>query len=103
MNRITEWLAFSSITQKHIGSYTIPQYGDAPDDNLQTWTIEDCLRAIDKYVKRNMRVNARGRKEALRDMVKIAHYAAVIFWKMYHIYKDTEMSEIYTKEIEEGR
>lgn len=99
MNRLHEWMEFYAIVSNHVKNYTIPQYGDAPNDNLQTWSVEDCLRAIDKYVRRNQRVNARGRKEAMRDMVKIAHFACVAFWKMFA----TIQEEPYITDIEEGR
>lgn len=102
MNRVQEWMDFSNITTQHIRNYTIPQYGDAPSDNLSTWTEHDCLRAIDKYVSRNLKENRRGRREMMRDMVKIAHFACVIFWKLYSKQEFSEAEE-NAKSIEEGR
>jgi hypothetical protein len=102
MNRMKEWMDFSGITLQHIRNYTIPQFGDVPNDNLSTWSIEDCLKAINRYVTRNLNENRRGQREAMRDMVKIAHYACVIFWKMYSKQKFDEAEE-HAKAIEEGR
>ncbi|HQN27667.1 MAG TPA: hypothetical protein PLT43_03875 [Mesotoga sp.] len=98
MSRVIEWLSFSDVVTGHVENYTVKQFGDLPDDSLSTYTVEDCLRAISKYVTRNMRENRRGHKEAMRDMVKIAHYAAAAFWKMA---KHSAAPEI--KDIEEGR
>lgn len=72
--RGVEFLKFSLEEMlPHIEKYTVPQYGDAPDDNVETWTAADCVRAIEKYVKRFGK-NAREGQEHL-DMMKIAHFA----------------------------
>lgn len=81
-NRGKEWLAFSDLVANHIEKYTVPQWGDSPDDQLATeWTIADCLTAIKKYTNRSGK-NSRGQEEDLRDPLKMAHYACVLYFKM---------------------
>lgn len=81
--RAINWTKFSSKIFNHIEEYTVPQYGDSPNDQLEGWTPEQCLEAIQRYVNRNKNnTNARGPQEALRDMLKIAHYASVAYEKM---------------------
>jgi len=79
--RELEFITFSEITKSHINNYTIPQYGDKPDDEIESCTPEQCVRAIQKYARR-FGAERRGRLEELRDMVKIAHTACVAFYKM---------------------
>ena len=81
--RAINWTKFSSRVFNHIEEYTVPQYGDAPFDQLEGWTPEQCLESIQRYVNRNIKgTNARGPQEALRDMIKIAHYASVAYEKL---------------------
>ena len=76
-----EWISFSALMLRHIEEYTVPQYGDKPDDPLHhEWKIEDCLRAINKYANRHGK-GQRGQEEELRDLLKIAHYACVAHTK----------------------
>jgi len=79
--REEQFMQFSDIVENHITSYTVPQYGDAPDDEVENWTTEQCVLAIQKYTKRFSSAK-RGRLETLRDMVKIAHFACLAFYKM---------------------
>jgi hypothetical protein len=79
--REIEFFHFSELVKAHIASYTIPQYGDKPDDEVESWTAEQCVLAIQKYTKR-FESARRGRIETLRDMVKIAHFAALAFSKL---------------------
>jgi len=82
-NRAKDWLNFSSRVASHIESYTVKQYGDRPNDQLESWTPEQCLECIKRYYERNIKgTNARGDLEALRDMAKIAHYAQVAYDKL---------------------
>lgn len=80
-DRVGEWDAFSDLVRRHIIGYTIPQYGDKGYDELMKWDPQACINAISKYVRR-FDNNARGPEETLRDMLKIAHFAAVAYWKM---------------------
>lgn len=75
-----EWLAFAIEVLRHIENYTVPQYGDAPDDQIHSWTDAQCVAQIGKYAARFGR-NARYNQEKL-DLLKIAHYACLAFNKL---------------------
>jgi len=79
--RNLQWRIFSRRVDDHVREYTIPQYGDEPDDAIEQWSADDCIRAIDKYVKRFGK-GQRGKAEQLRDMLKIAHFACLAYDKM---------------------
>lgn len=79
--RGVEWQNFAKVVLGHVEQYTVPQYGDFPDDMVSSWTAAECIAQIDKYVKR-YQVMKRGRLETLRDIAKIAHYACIAFYKM---------------------
>lgn len=83
LNRLEDWKRFSRFVEAHIVNYTIPQYqsSDDEEDQINIWTSEDCVRAIRRYCARFGK-SARGNDEALRDMLKIAHYAQFAFDKM---------------------
>lgn len=95
MSRECEWLDFSTIVREHVVYYTIPQYGDKPKDMISTWSVDDCLMAISRYVTRS-KVSKRGELESLRDLVKIAHYACITFSKKCELY---EKQGIKTEEL----
>jgi hypothetical protein len=81
-NRAAEWFIFSELVARHIEEYTVPQYGDKPNDQLHTdFSIDDCMQSIKRYANRTGR-NSRGAKEEKRDPLKIAHYACVAYFKM---------------------
>lgn len=75
-----QWQQFSDEVLKHIEFYTVPQYGDAPNDQIENWTAEQCAMQIGKYAARFGR-NARPDQERL-DLLKIAHYAALALDKL---------------------
>lgn len=79
-NRGKEWAAFAVLVGRHIEDYTVPQYGDAPGDQAGGFTERDIAVQIRKYINR-MESGARGPEEAQRDLLKIAHYCAVLFFK----------------------
>lgn len=79
-NRGAEWEEFSNVVLNHIENYTTKQYGDAPNDNIQDMTAEDCIKQIKKYVKR-FGNNQRAGQDLL-DMLKIAHYAGLAHSKI---------------------
>lgn len=79
-HRVGEWNAFAKQVAEHIQHYTIPQYGDAPDDQVASWTAEHCANQISKYATR-FGSNARAGQDRL-DMLKIAHYACLAVAKM---------------------
>jgi hypothetical protein len=76
-----DFINFSHTVLSHIEHYTVPQYGDKPDDQVESWAPEQCIDSIKRYVNR-FGTNRRGRIETLRDIVKIAHFAQLIFDKM---------------------
>ncbi len=76
-----QWEKFSNLVLAHIEDYTVPQYGDLPDDQVENWTAEQCIESIQRYVNRFHR-NARGPSERLRDLKKIAHYACLSYDKL---------------------
>lgn len=93
--RVLQFMDFETIVEGHIENYTIPQYGDAPDDEVERWTPLQCVKAIGKYQAR-FENGRRGRLETLRDMVKIAHFACLAFDKMQPTSDEVE-------KIKEGR
>lgn len=78
--RGAEWQEFSKRVLSHVEGYTVPQYGDYPNDQASKWTIEDCLNNIQKYMNRYGK-NARDGQQEL-DFVKMAHYICLA-WKKY--------------------
>lgn len=79
--RALRWNLFAAAVQGHIEDYTVPQYGDYPDDQMTTATLEDIRHDMKRYINR-MGTNARGPEEAQRDMLKLAHYAQIARDKM---------------------
>ena len=92
LNRLADWDRFSLQVCKHIGQYTIPQYqsDDAEQDQVNIWSAQDCVTAMRKYVSRFGK-NSRGQKEALRDMLKIAHYAQFAYDKLKAEYGEEDV------------
>jgi hypothetical protein len=80
-NRSMEWRYFSQIVASHVEDYTVPQYGDSPHDEVENWTPEMCVAAMQKYTKRYTS-GQRGPKETLRDMLKIAHFSCIAYFKL---------------------
>ena len=80
-HRQDQWLEFQSLVSDHVKRYTCPQYGDMPNDQASSFTIEDVAKEIQRYCNRVGR-NARGPEEAKRDMLKVPHYACMIYAKM---------------------
>lgn len=74
------WHDFASKVESHIEEYTVPQYGDAPTDQVEAWTAQDCMNQIRKYVAR-FGSNVRQGQEQL-DLMKIAHYAQLCSHKL---------------------
>lgn len=80
-NRAKEWQAFSEGVLEHVNVYTVPQYGDAPNDQMTTASVDDIKHNLTRYINR-IGSNARGTEESLRDMIKIAHYACILHGKL---------------------
>ena len=71
------WEKFSNRVLSLVLNYTIPQYGDKLDEQL---SAEFCMDQITKYTRRIKKgQNARGPGEDLRDCLKIAHYACILY------------------------
>jgi hypothetical protein len=76
LNREKEWQEFSGEVRDHVVNYTVPQYGDSPEDQASSFTVADFKREILKYGNR-MGSGIRGPEEQERDFKKIAHYACM--------------------------
>jgi hypothetical protein len=82
MNRLEEWEEFNRKMQKHIKEYTLIQYGsDIGNEQVDSFSTEDCWTSMMRYYNRR-HSSVRGKKEQLRDMIKVAHYAQFIFTKL---------------------
>lgn len=78
-NRANEWFDFSNEVFAHIEEYTVPQYGDAPDDQMSNWTIEECLKSVGKRLARYGRQSREGQQEL--DFKKMAHEIQIAYTK----------------------
>ncbi|MDR2055652.1 MAG: hypothetical protein LBQ10_07280 [Desulfovibrio sp.] len=78
--RGVEWAKFAVLVLQHIEEYTVPQYGDAPDDQASGFSEHDIAVNMRRYVNR-LESNSRGPEEARRDLLKIAHYCAMLYFK----------------------
>ena len=79
-HRLLMWYAVADIVADHVDTYTVPQYGDYPNDQLSIFSVEDINTQLTRYCNRFGK-NARGEEEELRDLLKIMHYAGVAFMK----------------------
>ena len=76
-NRGWQFVRFADEVLNHIEDYTVPQYGDAPDDMVNSWTSEHVINQMEKYLKR-MKNNGRGAGDNLLSCDKLAHYACIL-------------------------
>lgn len=79
-NRGKEWEEFSALVLDHIETYTVPQYGDAPDDQVEEWSADECVMTIRKYGARFKKNSREG--QDVSDLMKIAHYACLAHGKI---------------------
>lgn len=79
--RAQDWMVFAKEVADHIECYTVPQYGDFPNDQLTKFNLLDIKAQLTRYVNR-IGSGVRGAEEAERDMQKLAHYACVAYMKM---------------------
>ena len=86
-NRCAQFLNVMADAVEHIEEYTIPQYGDYPDDQMTTWEDRDFIVQLRRYINR-AESNARGEVEAQRDLLKIIHYAATLYYNRAKELKD---------------
>jgi hypothetical protein len=80
-SRGKEWIDFSRIVLEHIEKYTVPQYGDYLDDQISNFDTCDMIVDMKWYLNR-VESNSRGIQETLRDMLKVAHYACIQYYKL---------------------
>ena len=83
LDRLGDWRRFSKLMEAHITQYTIPQYQseDEQRDQVGAWTSKECVDSMTRYINRYGK-NLRGPREALRDMLKLAHYAQLAYDKL---------------------
>ena len=95
-NRGKHWKRFAAAVLDHIESYTVPQYGDSPDDLIETWAPDQCIKALEKYIQRfgkNQRLN-----QEVLDMLKIAHLAQITYRKLMQ----TDINTDFEDSVAEG-
>lgn len=102
-NRGKMWDIFSDEVGRHIENYTVSQYKDFPDDQVTEWTEGDLVKQIKKYINR-IDSNERGDIERNRDLMKIAHYAQMIWSKRLGFEEAFKayLEELKANPIEEG-
>lgn len=102
-NRGRMWSIFADEVANHIENYTVKQYGDYPDDQVAKWDEGALKLQIEKYLNR-LDTNQRGDMEANMDLIKIAHYAQLI-WSKRLGFEDTlaeiiaERNSEHTEEV----
>ena len=74
------WTEFAEDVVNHIEQYTVPQYGDEPDDNVEEWDSYDCMKQVEKYLKR-LKTSQRPGERRL-DLMKMAHYIQLAHQKL---------------------
>jgi hypothetical protein len=87
-----QWFEFAGQVFDHIEDYTTRQYGDMPHDQASGFTIRDVAQNMRRYLNR-VESNARGPAEALRDCLKLAHYACMLYEKLANeseVHRDME-------------
>ena len=80
-NRGQHWLDVCLDVLDHIENYTVPQYGDYPNDQLTEWTDDEILSSMKRYLGRAGK-GQRGSSEEVRDMLKLIHYASVRYARL---------------------
>ena len=75
------WNIFSDEVVGHICDYTVGQYGDFPNDLRTESSDEVIMEDMRRYMKR-FDDNKRGSEETARDMLKIAHYASMLWCRL---------------------
>ena len=73
MITLEQWREFAEAVERHVQDYTVPQYGDWPDDQMTGFSEADMLQNIRRYENRRGK-SARGKGDELLDCLKIAHY-----------------------------
>ncbi len=76
--RTQMWYTFSSAVDMHLNEYANKQYGDFPNDQMTTASEDDMIHNLTRYINR-AKSNARGEDDQHRDLLKIAHYASLLW------------------------
>lgn len=71
------WLDFCKAVENHIECYTVPQYGNYPEDPVTAMSKEIIESNINRYRNR-VRTNQRGIVDSIRDCYKIGHYLQIL-------------------------
>lgn len=79
-NRERMWDIFAEEVSHHVRTYTVSQYGDFPNDQVAKWDEAQLKTQIEKYLNR-LNSSSRGEQESNMDLIKIAHYAQLIWSK----------------------
>ena len=74
LTKVSQWVLFSKEVIRHIRKYVVAQYGDLPDRQVENFNMIKVQAKLEYYVFRIGR-GQRGKKEEIRDMLKIAHMA----------------------------
>jgi len=92
--RGNDWNEFSFDVFRHVENYTVPQYGDKPNDQIENWTVEDCLRQVSKRIARYGK-NVRPGQQML-DFLKMVHEIQIAALKWAETEKSVEMEVVNT-------
>lgn len=80
-NRGERFKGVARAVYQHIEKYTVPQYGDYPDDRLTEMDEQDCWQDVQKYLsRRNGKERAPGQHK--QDILKMIHLLAEIWLSM---------------------
>ena len=86
MKRLSRFEQVADQMIDHIRN-TVRQYGDYPDDQLTGYTVEDCIKHIQRYCNRYGN-DPRGRENERLSFLKIIHYASEAWLKMEEEYQN---------------
>lgn len=92
IDRMRNWNHFNEQMLKHIPQYTEEQYGNKEgNEQVDEFTPEQCWQNMQRcYNRRNS--NTRGNKEKLRDLIKVAHHAEIVYHKLL---TELQESDVY--------
>ena len=78
-----QYIQFNHFVLEHIDEYARGQYGDFPDKTIAKFTAEKVQGKLEAYVDR-IGKGQRGPEEALRDCLKISHFACYLYALLKH-------------------
>jgi len=74
------WNKFSELVLAHIENYAVPQYGDYPNDPVESWSADMRLKTAEKNMNRRGKAQRHG--EAGLDILKTVHFLQMGFDKL---------------------